>query len=120
MRDALGLEASLSSAAEEAACGLVIFDKGKPVARRGRKAMGPLQGGLPGYRKDRRLPGIMGPLLASRRARVLFGNYDFGTREDLMRMPEPIPATARRPATFCGPTPLGTAVPVCQVEMQHD
>src|SRR5438128_2552426 len=64
--------------------------------------------------------GILGPLLASRRARVLFGNYDFGTREDLMRMPEPILVTARTPVTFCGPTPLGTAVPVCQIEMQHD
>ena len=83
MRDALDLEVSPSSAAEEAACGLFIFDKGKPVARRGRKAMGPHQSGSPGYRKDERLSRYMGPLLVSGRARVLFRNYDFGTREDL-------------------------------------
>src|SRR5437867_7656317 len=40
---------------------LAIHDKGKPVVRRGRKAMGlvksvPDFGGLPGYRTDERIP----------------------------------------------------------------
>src|SRR5262249_36016172 len=57
----------------------VLHDKGKPVVRRGRKAMGPAKsspdfGGLPGHRTDGRIPCIlMGPVLVFRRARVFSG-----------------------------------------------